>query len=240
MATTLGVPTDPDHWPCDARIARGLTRFADLMALQAELQRERPDLCVLATLDDLGQAQYTSMHAVHTHDLDAEPGDGGTDRFSILLANLRRLKKADDLQRAYRRIDWDDVDDESRSILALNRDPDSALLLGNEPGIVLLFVPVDTAADAIAAFPNGYFSQDLSPMQNHALAARLEATHGMALSGIGASFLAFRRAVPLDASGAEALAGEIADFYEGTPPDDAAALAGALTGRDWLLLRYTA
>ncbi len=56
--------------------------------------------------------------------------------------------------------------------------------------MLIQLVPVRRAADVLAAFPNGYFKPDLSPMQNHVLARTLEERHGLALFGIGASTLA--------------------------------------------------
>ncbi len=62
---------------------------------------------------------------------------------------------------------------------------------------VLQAVPIAAAADLIAAFPNGFFTDDWSPMANMVLAGRL-AAHGAALWGIGANALAFRVADDAD------------------------------------------
>jgi hypothetical protein len=110
-----------------------------------------------------------------------------------------------------------------------------------EPGseIVFQFVPVRRAADAIAAFPNGYFEGDLSPMQNHMLAYHLETEYGLELFGVGSRFLGFRRAEALDAAAAHAVATTLVALYRGPIDGASESLAKLLTGRDWLLFRYT-
>lgn len=237
---------------CDGVAARGLASFAELLALHARLQAERPGLRVLASLDDRGQAEYTSGHAIEANDLDATEGHDlsglGPDAFEdgvhcgylstpeelpIRLANLRASLAEVDASRG--RLDWAG---EARDILAANRDPDAALRIESEL-VLFQFVPVAQAADTLAAFPNGYFSCDLDPFETHALARHLEAEHGLGLFGVGASYLGFRRAAALDAAAAARLAGDVAQFYGGTPAGAAEALAGLLAGRDWLLLRYT-
>ena len=242
---------------CDGVTALRLSSFADLLALHAQLQAERPQLRVLASLDDLGQAAYTSGHAALASDLDdiadddlpllapssLEDGDyigslTSPAEFPIRLANLRRQARDVDFADMAGLLDWSTSGDDNDPVTS-NRDPDRALWIGEEKQILFQFVPVASAADTIAAFPNGYFQPDLDPMQNHALARHLDSRHGLALVAIGSRFLAFRRAQPLGFNEADALAADIAALYAGSPPNAAAQLAALLTGRDWLLLRYT-
>jgi hypothetical protein len=53
-------------------------------------------------------------------------------------------------------------------------------------------VPVNHPADAIAALPNGYFSDDFSPWENALIARTLYDQFDVKLFGIGAQFLGFR------------------------------------------------
>ena len=76
-------------------------------------------------------------------------------------------------------------------------------------------------------------------MQNLAVARHLEAEFGLALFGIGSRLVGFRRDTALDEMTAQALAATLAALYSGTPPGAARELAQLLTGRDWLLIRYT-
>lgn len=221
--------------PCDGVTAYGLNTFAQLLALHEQLQRERPDVRVLASLDDLGQAAYTSGHVTDMLQLDG----GGEEAapFPVWLANLEAASEAIGLAEATGVIDWETSGD-SNDLVTVNADPDAVLLIKRQSEVIFQFVPVTAAADAIAVFPNGYFASDLSPMQNLAIARRLEARHGLALFGIGARFLGFRSVEALSALKAAQVAEDVAALYANAP-DDVSALARLLEGRDWLLFRYT-
>lgn len=242
---------------CDGVTAHNLPSFTELLALHARLQEEHPDRRVLASLDNLIQACYTSGHAAFTHELDGMEGHdlSGLDEdlveegeyvgdfdspaeFPFRLANLLKLARSVQLEQAAGVLDWETPGD-SNDLITVNGDPERALQISKEKEVIFQFVPVDSAADAIAAFPNGYFNSDLDPMQNHALARHLEARYRLALFGIGSSFLGFRRGEALQEEEARALAAELAAFYRGTPPGAADQLAQLITGRDWLLVRYS-
>lgn len=242
---------------CDGVTARKLPSFAALLALHARLQGENPQVRVLASLDDLGQAGYTSGHTTDVHalddvegyDLSGLPQEAFEDgehlgylttpaEFPIRLANL--LKRADGvgLDAVRGELFWETAGDANDAV-TVNRDPEAALRIATEKEVLFQFVPVTCAADALAAFPNGYFHGDLKPMQNHALALHLERNYGLGLFGVGSRFLGFRRDTPLDDATAQALATELVGLHAETPPDAARRLAQEIAGRDWLLVRYT-
>jgi hypothetical protein len=242
---------------CDGVTAHDLGSFATLLTLHARLQAERPEVCVLATLDDLGQACYTSGHAtdavelddVAGHDLSSlgdelfeegeHPGYLSTPaEFPIRLANLIERARSVDLAQVQGVLSWETAGD-ANDLITVNRDPETALRLGQERQVLFQFVPVANAADTIAAFPNGYFNSDLDPMQNHVLARRLATEYGLQLFGIGSRFLGFRRSEALGRDMAQRLARDLAALYAGTPQAAIAALSDLLTGREWLLVRYT-
>jgi hypothetical protein len=244
---------------CDGLTAYHLASFADLLALQVRLQQAHPGVRVLASLDNLDQAEYTSGHSLSAFDLDAVDGHdlSGLDpalfeegehqgylttpaEFPIRLANLLGQARDVPLTQLRGLLDWGgDEGGEAGDLVTVNRDPEAALQIARERHVLFQFVPVDTAAKAIAAFPNGYFSSDLNPMQSYVLARHLEATHGLALFGVGSRFLGFRRAQAFCEDEALALAIELGDLYANTPPTADEDLARLLTGRDWLLIRYT-
>lgn len=242
---------------CDGLSARNLGSFAELLTLHARLQGEHPDQRVLASLDDLGQASYTSGHATDYHGLDdieghdlsglgAEVFENGQHRgylstpaeFPIRLANLLQRARDIRLEQLAGLLDWETPGDGNDPI-TINREPEAALRIGQEKEVLFQIVPVRSAAQMVAAFPNGYFSADLNPMQTYVLARRLEDEHDLSLFGIGARMLGFRRLAALPQDRARALGEELAAFYAGAPPNAAEGLARLLTGRDWLLLRYT-
>jgi hypothetical protein len=242
---------------CDGVTVHHLSSFAALLALHDQLQRDHPACRVLASLDDLDQACYTSGHGTDVYGLDDTIGHDlsglGPDvfedgahvghlstpaEFPIRLANLHKQAQSVDMAQFAGVLYWD-TPGAPYGILALNTHPDAALQIANEARVIFQFVPVAHAADAIAAFPNGYFTADLNPMQNHVLARHLETTYGLALFGIGARCLGFRCVVPLSAETAGKLAAELRQFYRGTNETEQLGLARELTGRNWLLLRYS-
>lgn len=242
---------------CDGVTAHNVPSFADLLALHAGLQREHESVRVLVSLDDLGQASYTSGHGVEAYELDDtedhdlsglgdevfEDGEhvgylSTMAEFPIRLANLIELSEEVELGQVVGLLEWDTPGD-ANDLLTINRHPDQALRIAAEQEIICQFVPVASASDAIAAFPNGYFNSDLNPMQNHVLARHLEAKYDLSLFGIGSRFLGFRRQEALSEHMAQALASELVAFYSGPPPGAANELKRLITDRDWLLLRYT-
>jgi hypothetical protein len=242
---------------CDGVTARNLPSFAELMALHAQLQAAQPEVRVLASLDDLGQAAYTSGHCIDAHGLDDVEGHDLSEldpelfedgehlgylstlaEFPIRRANLLRGVEGMALYQVAGLLDWNTPGD-FNDVLTVNRDPEAALCIANERDVIFQFVPVASAAETIAALPNGYFNADLDPMQNYVLSRHLEASYGLGLFGIGSRFLGFRCANALDEDAAQALAADLAAFYAGTPPAAMDELTRLFAGRDWLLLRYT-
>lgn len=233
-----GKPLTFNSLLCDGVTARNLGSFAELMELQARLQREKPDHVVLASLDDLGQAAYTSGHCAFANALDEAADEDEEAEFPDRLANFLRLVGKEESGQFAGLLDWETEGDRNDPV-TVNADPEAALRIADEKEVIFQLVPVSSAADSIAAFPNGYFNSDLTPAQNHALARRLESRYGLDLFGIGSRFLGFRRPERLGEEEARALASEIAGWYRGTPLGAADALASLIAGRDWLLIRYT-
>lgn len=236
---------------CDGVIVRNLPSFSALMAMHAELSQARAPLLVLATLDDLGQAGYTSGHVVEAQGLvdwdeeDAWDGEGEMPppplrNDKALATCLSRIDAASpaDIEGMRGQLPWQ-ADYGVRDLITLNRDPDQVMQISGEREILFQFVPVGSAAEMIAAFPNGYFQGDLSPMQNLALARHMQREHGLELFGMGSRFLAFRRAAPFAGDGAGRAASDALAIYAEVPDGAAASLTSVLTGRDWLLIRYT-
>jgi len=244
---------------CDGVIAEHLSDFAALREVHRQLQAKHPGERVLATLDNPGQAVYTSGHAINKHMLDDIEGhdlsalgpecfeDGEhcgylttLAEFPIRLANLRARAAQTTFSDASGVLFWENSDDEGpTSPDAVMRDPDDALRMGHLPEVHFQFVPVTAAADALVALPNGYFTSDLTPMQSYAVAQHLEHSHALALFGVGASYLGFSRHSELTPNEAAALALDIVTLYDHAPGDAVQRLANALVGKDWLLLRYT-
>jgi hypothetical protein len=241
---------------CDGWTLHNVQTFETLVATLRPLQAEHPDCRLLASLDDLGQSSYTSGHTIDANDLNAigdrdlatldprslEDGEyrgtlSGPSEFPIRHANLIARACGTGFADICGRLDW--ACDDDRDPAAANAAPDRALMLEHDKEIVVQRVPVRRAADALAAFPNGYFTGDLSPMQNYALAQHLEDAHGFSLFGVGAAYLGFWRDEPLDQSDAQALAMTMTRLYADCPAGAGDAFARAMLGRDVLIVRYT-
>lgn len=241
---------------CDGWTARNVPDLATLVGTMRHLQKATTTCRILTSLDQLGQAGYTSGHTIGANNLDdigdrdvatlnpASLEDGeyggyltGPCEFPIRHANL--IARAEGMRFAdiCGHLDWACGD--CLDPAAANAAPDQVLMLAKEKRIIVQQVPVVRAADALAAFPNGYFTSDLSPMQNYALAKHLEDAHGFALFGVGASYLGFCRDSPLDHDDARSLAITMTQLYANCPAGAADAFAQAMVGRDVLIVRYT-
>lgn len=252
---------------CDGYRLTGVRRLAHLISFLREAAPRRPGHRLLTTLDDFGQALYTAAHAIGAHDLDSVEGrdlsglprrlfdETGehqgclTDRaeFPIRLANLEeRAAEIDweavcakgvlDFPAAARRNDGA-LDYGSPDFFTLNDSPD---IVVDPREIYVQAVPVADAFQTVAAFPNGYFYDHLTPMELYRMAERLERAHGYALIGIGASVAAFLRDAPCDAAAAAACAADLSALA-GTrrTPDQEAPIAALLTRSPTLLAHYT-
>ncbi len=233
---------------CDGFVVRNVPDFAAWIALLRTFQREHPDVRVLGSLDDVHQSAYTSGHAIEKHDLDrieglAEPdADRGyllrRDQFPTRLANLLARARGVSFDSLAGLLPWSTPGDANDPI-AINADPDAALGWQHETLFLAQLVPVATAAETVAAWPNGYFASDLNPMQNLALAQHLGTRFGLRLCAIGAGRLAFVADASLDSGAAAEAAADIVSLYADAPSDAAERLAAWLAAHDTLLIRYT-
>lgn len=244
---------------CDGVIAENLGDFATLRATYASLQLEHPDRHVLATLEDPGQAVYTSFHAIEKHQLDDTEGHDlsklGPECFEdgehlgyltteaelpIRLANLKLRSAQTTFEDACGVLYWEGGAHEGPAFPdTLMLEPDAALAPELVREVHFQFVPVVNAADSLAALPNGYFTCDLTPMQSYAVTQYLEKHYELKLFGVGASSLGFLRNKALTRNEADALARDLVKLYQEAPADAVERLIEVLTGKDWLLLRYT-
>lgn len=244
---------------CDGVTVENVDGFVNLRALLSQLQAANTDCRVLTTLDDPHQAAYTSGHGIMKHELDdtdshdlsalgAECFEDGEHcgflttaaEFPIRLANLKARAAQTSFEDACGVLFWEGgaMDAPACPDTVMN-EPDAALGRDLQNELFVQFVPVTSSADALAAFPNGYFTCDLTPMQNYAVARHLEEHHNMKLFGVGASYLGFVRDAPLTEGEAGALACDIVKLYHEAPADAVELLSAAFEGKDWLLLRYT-
>jgi len=212
---------------CDEYLCTDIKSLEDLFEVILELKSKYLGHTVLATLDDLSQAQYTSMHAEMSHDLDETDGhdlssidsvafeDGNhvgylstKSEFFIRESNfLSKATSINFLDVCRERIT---IDDHEISILEkIHASPIEYI----DDEILLKVVPVQISYLAISAFPNGYFSCDLDPFENYALSKYLEINYGYELFALGASLIGFKRTRSIDDFLFEKLAQDLAKLY---------------------------
>lgn len=248
MQTTLFEPGEPTgrHRLDSNTVARldGVTGFADLDEVLAELRATHPGTRILCTLDDVDQCVYTSMHATLRLDEDDDSAadlDHDDPVAVHRVENARVARIAALLDDQDRRVDWASLadsraasDTDLTALVALNTAPDRAI----DDVVLIQRVPVPRDDLAVAGIPNGYFADDWEIFANHTVIRRM-AEHGYRHLAVGASLLAFTRPTPPSIERAAAIVTDLIHLY-GTP--DAIAwheLALLLPTRPLLLLGYT-
>lgn len=201
----LGYKYNPSGGLCNEYQLKNIGNIDELLILIKSKKQQNPDKCVLLSLDDFSQAYYTSGHARHSYNLDdtsdldlssvsAEAFDNEEyqgylstpSEFFICQHNFNKLvknvtfidacNKGLTLEKEY----LDEWKDYQQNPLSLFEQPVSMLL-----------VPVSHSYESLCAFPNGYFSSDLSPAENYAVAKRFKECYELELIGVGASYLGF-------------------------------------------------
>ncbi|MBO0590493.1 hypothetical protein I2486_03650 [Cellulophaga sp. E16_2] len=190
---------------CKSFLICDFSTIEEIIATYQQLSKQHKENSVLLTLDDLGQAKYTSSHATMNHNLDNtenydlssvdsaafEDGEhlgylSTPSEFFIRKNNFDKLVKGI----AYTSIHQKDLSldkEELESLIDVNANPYSWI----DEYVIAKIVPVQKSYEVICAFPNGYFDGDLNPFENYILAKRLHEKYGYELFGVGASLLGF-------------------------------------------------
>jgi hypothetical protein len=231
--------------------------LADIRELISEVQalrEENPSVQFIMTLDDIGQACYTSMHAIMSYDLDEgswlssesiDPSwlDGDYLRDDLTFEQRFFVRKLG-FKHGVSDVQFDDIFEKllyldassKQELIEANKEPLSMV----DQECYLLKVPVDHSYEAIYSFPNGYFSCDLSPFEIYRLAEHLEKEFGLHLFGIGASYLSFIKGPDFKAQKVDSILALLAKIY--IKEEDSEFLyemRDSLMERDLLVLRYT-
>ena len=238
---------------CDEYLGTEIESINDIFETLATFKHEFKNHSVLATLDDLGQAQYTSMHATMSHDLDDTEGhdlssvdaaafDNG-EHIGYLSGKSEFFIREKNFLSKTKSIDFSAVCREGLTIGESEMDVleniHAAPLDYIDDKILIKIVPVQTSALAISAFPNGYFSCDLNPFHNYAIANYLEEKYGYELFGLGASLIGLKRDKPLDISSSNEIANDLAKLYNSQNNQAVIDRFAKLTQRfNYLLLKY--
>jgi hypothetical protein len=211
----------------DSFVIENLKSFEELIEIYQTYKQNNSDKTIILTLDDLGQAEYTSGHSINSNDLDETEGydlseldkscfeDG--EHLGYLSTPSEFFIRKKNLLKQTKDIDFASVCDrkltiDENEILILekvNRTPLDYL----DKQIILKIVPVEKPYEGICAFPNGYFESDLNPFENYALAKHLFEKYNFEFFGIGASLLGFFRNEKLEENKAKELILDLSKLY---------------------------
>ncbi|WP_242461404.1 MULTISPECIES: DUF4253 domain-containing protein [Pseudomonas] len=250
-----GMRENPSVGTCDEYGVSGITSFDDLTEARRNIAKAHPGFKLLISLDDLHQARYTSGHARNNLGMDdaSEQDVAGLPpecfeqgeyigypttkaEFAICYRNFMNLVAATSFEDACAH--GLTLNEQAlQEWIAYQNDPISLL----EQPLSALLVPVQQSCQALAAFPNGYFTSDLDPAKNFAVARHFSETHGYELMGVGASHIGFIRSEPPDTPLANVVAKDFCALYNTSDEDRQArvcAVAQAISGRTHLWLRY--
>ncbi|MCQ2999870.1 DUF4253 domain-containing protein [Pseudomonas syringae] len=250
-----GMRDNPSLGTCDEYGVDGVTSFDDLAEARRKIEELHPGFKPLFSLDDLHQARYTSGHVRNNLGMDdaSEQDIAGLPpecfengeyigypttkaEFAICLRNFTKLVAATSFEDACAH--GLTLDEPALQEWICYQDNPVSLL---EQPLSALLVPVQQSFYALAAFPNGYFTSDLDPAKNFAVARHFSEAYGYELMGVGASYIGFIRAEPPDTALANILAKDFCMLYNTSEEDLKArtsAVAQAVCGRKYLWLRY--
>ena len=248
-------PDNPSGGLCDQYRLSEVASIDELFAACEQIVAKHPGCRPLLSLDDLAQARYTSGHARQGIDLDEvteldlaglppecfEDGEYQGDmttkaEFPICVRNFAALTAGVSFNDACAH----ELTLDAEGLAEWVGYQQQPLALLDQP-LAALVVPVAEACEALAAFPNGYFSADLGPAHNFAVARHLAQHHGYQLIGVGAAYLGFLRDAPASPDTARAVAADFCALYNVTDEQQAgfcATVAQAVLGRAYLWLRY--
>jgi hypothetical protein len=226
---------------CDAWVIENAPDFDAFVAVYEEKSAlAGPDFCLFSSFDDYDQACYTSGHAMEKYQLDPlyedDPPEPSCDaKFQAIFKKFKSLTEQSNFcDLAGKLIGYNDLK-AIAFLTKINKDP--SLCFDTE--MVMQIVPVGNPEDAMAAFPNGYFTDDLTPFENHTLAKHLREKHGYSLIAIGAQYMCFYRREPATKIIATETVTSVATLFEAKVGEQLAEkLGAALIGQQHLILPF--
>ena len=232
-------------------IIKNLNSFEELIGIYQTYKQNNADKTIILTLDDLGQAEYTSTHSIMFNDLDETDGYdlSGLDQacfengehLGYLSTPSEFFIRKENFLKQTSNIDFKlvcdneiTIDEDEISVLTkINQAPLAYL----DKEILLKVVPVTKPYEGICGFPNGYFSSDLNPFQNYAIAKHLFEKYDFELFGIGAALLGFYRNEKLEENKVKELIADLSNLYN-TTATAFDKFADSIKDKNYLFLKY--
>lgn len=249
-------PLEPNHSNCEILVEtyliEGFDSFDKILDVYQEFKINNSEKTILITLDNLNQAEYTSTHSILSNDLDSIEGYDLSDVDPIAFENGEHIGylstpseffiRKENFLKQTKNIDFSTVCErglsiESEEVTKLNKINCNPIAYFDKQ-IIVKIIPVEKSYEAICGFPNGYFSSDLNPFENYALAKRLFEKYGYELLGIGASLIGFIKDTFLEEKEAKELISDLASLYD-TEEDVFNNFVESIKDKKHLFLKYT-
>ncbi len=215
----------------------GFSDFYEVIMHIQSLKEKHPGCYPLITLDNLSQTHYVAFHAGMKHEI-TSLDDVDKDIIEVHKLNLSRFKqKANSSSFHAVCLQGLEIDDDSLEQLeAINDNPLECI----DKVLELYFVPVKDPALVLSLLPVGYFSEDLSPFDNFAIARHFKRKYGLELFGVGSCLLGFTKSRQLQDNEIASIIKDLASLYQCEFDDySIRKLSASINEKPWLFLRYT-
>ncbi|MCU4410208.1 hypothetical protein KTH85_07655 [Acinetobacter oleivorans] len=217
--------------------------WKDVVNLYSEIKQNNFPKKVLLLLEDIGQCQYTSMHASMGDGLYFDTSELIEDDSEASWDNTRPLElqyHIEQLLKPENYIDFNNLpkklkysDEDQATLLQINAEPEEIL----DEVIQVKLVNSETETQKFAACLNGYFSCDLNPFESFSLIQHLDQNYDLEYVGLGASLLFFIKTPKFDANKTPQLLNDLSNFYQFNQSTHTQ-LEQHLSNHEYLILPY--
>lgn len=213
------ITDDAHELICYATMSK-VNSWKDVLNLYSEIKQKHLPKKVLLLLEDIGQCQYTSMHASMGDGLYFDTSELVEDDSEASWDNTRPLElqyHIEQLLKPENYIDFNNLpkkleycDEDQATLLQINAEPEKIL----DDVIQVKLVNSKTETQKFAACLNGYFTCDLNPFESFSLIQHLDQNYGLEYVGLGASLLYFIKTPDFDVNKTTQLINELSNFYQ--------------------------
>jgi len=229
---------------CFATISESKS-WEDVLDLYLEIKAKNAPKKVLMLLEDIGQCEYTSMHAsmgdglyFDTSEIIKECEDEDISYYNTLPFQVKY--HIDQLLRSENKVSIRDLhekfnySDQDLSVLVkINEQPEKIL----DEVIQVKLVDSENDHQKFAAQLNGYFSCDLSPFESFSLIQYLDNNFDLEYVGLGASLLFFIKKPSFTSEKLDSLFEELDKIYSYNQ-ETSVKLKQHLSDHDYIILPY--
>ncbi|PTV47661.1 hypothetical protein DBL02_04920 [Acinetobacter oleivorans] len=194
--------------------------WKDVVNLYSEIKQNNFPKKVLLLLEDIGQCEYTSMHASMGEGLYFDTSELVEDDSEASWDNTRPLELQHHIEQLLKPENYIDFNDLSKKLNYSDEDQATLLQINAEPEKILddviqvKLISSKTETQKFAACLNGYFSCDLNPFESFILIEHLNQNYGLEYIGLGASLFFFIKTSKFDENKTPQLLNELSKFYQ--------------------------